>query len=93
MVTCVKIQHIKRTSRYIESFKVTKRIGLVACRLALPPHLAKVHDVFHVSLLRKDEVDSSRVLPQIPLEIDENLTFGMKSVKVSDYIVKELRTK
>jgi hypothetical protein len=55
--------------------------------------VVKIHDVFHVSLLRKAEVDPSRVLPQIPLEIDENLTLEMKPVKVLDYSVKELRNK
>ena len=65
----------------------------MAYRLALPLQLAKIHDVFHVSLLRKAEVDPSRLLPQIPLEIDENLTLEMKLVKVLDYNVKELRNK
>jgi len=51
----------KLTLRYIGSFKVVKRIGLVAYKLALPPYLAKIHDVFHVLLLRKANVDPSRV--------------------------------
>ena len=83
----------KLAPRYVGPFEVTKTIGLVAYRLALPPYLAKIHDVFHVSLLRKAEVDPSRVLPQIPLEIDENLTLEMKLVKVLYYNVKELRNK
>jgi hypothetical protein len=83
----------KLAPRYVGPFEVTKTIGPVAYRLALPPYLAKIHDVFHVSLLRKAEVDPSRVLPQIPLEIDENLTLEMKLVKVLYYNVKELRNK
>jgi hypothetical protein len=83
----------KLAPRYVGPFEVTKRIGPMAYRLALPPHLAKIHDVFHVSMLRKAEVDPSRVLPQIPLEIDENLTLEMKPMKVLDYSVMELRNK
>jgi len=38
---------------YIRPFEVMERIEPVAYRLALPPYLAKIHDVFHVSLLVK----------------------------------------
>jgi hypothetical protein len=53
----------KLAPRYVGPFEVTKRIRHVAYKLAPPPHLAKIHDVFYVSLLRKAEVDPSRVLP------------------------------
>jgi hypothetical protein len=51
----------KLAPRYVGPFEVTKKIGPMAYRLALPPHLAKIHDMFHVSLLRKVEVDPSQV--------------------------------
>jgi hypothetical protein len=41
---------IKLALRYIGPFKVMKRTGLVAYKLALPLYLAKI-DVFHVSFL------------------------------------------
>ena len=47
----------KLAPRYIGSFEVSKRIRLVAYKLTLPPSLAKIHDVFHVFLLKKAEVD------------------------------------
>ena len=43
----------KLAPRYVGPFKITERCGAVAYRLELPPHLAAVHDVFHVSQLKK----------------------------------------
>ncbi|WVZ52931.1 LOW QUALITY PROTEIN: hypothetical protein U9M48_003930 [Paspalum notatum var. saurae] len=43
----------KLAPRYIGPFKITERCGSVAYRLELPPHLTAVHDVFHVSQLKK----------------------------------------
>ena len=43
----------KLSSRYIKPFEVLERVGIVAYRLELPPSLSNVHDVFHVSMLRK----------------------------------------
>ncbi|KAA3477055.1 DNA/RNA polymerases superfamily protein [Gossypium australe] len=42
----------KLSPHFIGPYKITERIGLVAYRLALPPELEKIHDVFHVSVLR-----------------------------------------
>jgi hypothetical protein len=44
---------------YIRPFEVMERIKPVAYRLALPLYLAKIHDVFHVPLLCKTEIDPS----------------------------------
>jgi len=43
----------KLAPRYIGSFKIIERIGVASYRLELPNSLANVHDVFHVSMLRK----------------------------------------
>ena len=45
-------KHGKLSSRFIEPFEILKRVGTVACWLALPPSMLGVHDVFHVSMLR-----------------------------------------
>ncbi|CAM8939573.1 unnamed protein product [Rhodiola kirilowii] len=51
--TSVKPRHSnKLAKRFYEPFKIKDRIGSVAYRVALPQH-AKIHDVFHVSSLRK----------------------------------------
>jgi hypothetical protein len=57
----------------------------------LPPQLAKVHDVFHVSLLRKADVDPARILPQVPVEVKEDLTLKLRPTRILDWGVKELQ--
>ena len=43
----------KLSPRFIKPFEILERIGPVVCKLSLPPSLSGVHDVFHVSMLRK----------------------------------------
>jgi hypothetical protein len=65
----------KLAPRYIGLFKILEQRGEIAYQLELPPQLSDVHDVFHVSQLRK----CLRILEeQIPLEeltIGEDLTY------------------
>ena len=68
--------HIKKTnltkklmSRFIGPFKVLKQVGTQAYELELPPTL-KMHDVFHVSLLRPYREDGSHQPPQVTILLD-----------------------
>ena len=47
----------KLSPRYIKPFEVLEKVGAVAYRLALPPSLSGVHEVFHVSMLQKYTLD------------------------------------
>jgi len=73
-------------------FEVTKRVGHIAYKLSLPLYLAKIQNMFHVSLLRQAKMDSSWFLPQVPLEIKENVTLEVKLVKVLDQSEKKLKS-
>ena len=55
--------------------------------------MAKVHNVFHVSLLQKADIDPLRVLPQVPVEIKEDLTLEVRPIKILEWGEKELRNK
>ena len=83
----------KLAPRYIGPFKIKEKIGPVAYRLELPVYLDKIHNVFHVSLLRKAKIDPSRVLPHVPMKIKGDLTMEAKPVKILDRDVRVLRNK
>ncbi|KAL0536821.1 hypothetical protein IC582_025783 [Cucumis melo] len=84
---------LKLSPRFVGSFEILERIGPVAYRLALPPSLSAVHDVFHVSMLRKYVLDPSYVVDYEPLEIDENLSYTEQPVEVLAREVKMLRNR
>ena len=65
----------------------------VVYRLELPVSLSKIHDVFHVSLLKKYCLDPTHVLQPEDIEIDETLTYEERLVRLLDQKVKELRHK
>lgn len=72
----------KLAPRYIRPFEIIRRVHPRAYKLVLPLQLDKIYNVFHVSLLKNAEIDHSRVLPQFPLEIEEDLTLKVKLIRV-----------
>ncbi|XP_068323194.1 uncharacterized protein [Pyrus communis] len=83
----------KLSPRYIGPYQITERVDEVVYRLELPPELAKVHDVFHVSMLCHYVSDPSHVLPPQPLEINPDLTYDEEPVTILDWKDKVLRNK
>ena len=83
----------KLSPKFIGPYKVTEKVGKVAYRLALPNELGKVHDVFHISQLKRYLPDKSHVLDPEPLDLDENLSYGEKPVEILDSKVRSTRRK
>ena len=83
----------KLSPRYIGPYEVIERIGPVAYRLALPPKLAGIHDVFHVSMLRRYRSDPSHTLQKLPVELKENLSYIEEPVSILARDRKVLRNK
>ena len=83
----------KLSLRFVGPYDVVERVGDVAYRLALPPSLSNVHDVFHVSMLRKYISDPLNVLHQKPILTRQDMTYKEQPVEILDRKIKELRNR
>ncbi|XP_027181983.1 uncharacterized protein LOC113780376 [Coffea eugenioides] len=83
----------KLQPRFLGPYKILQRVGKVAYRLELPPSLSRIHNVFHVSMLKKYYPDPTHVVRPEEIELDEALTYEERPVQVLDRRIKELRNK
>ena len=74
----------KLSRRYMGPYEIVEKIREVAYGLRLPPELARIHDVFHVSMLRKYIANPSHVLRDQPVELKEDLTYEERPVQIVD---------
>ncbi|XP_050937157.1 uncharacterized protein LOC127148176 [Cucumis melo] len=78
---------------FVGLFEILEWIGLVAYRLASPPSFSAVHDVFHVSILRKYVADPTHVVDFEPLKINENLSYEEQPVQILAREIKMLHNR
>ena len=83
----------KLSPRFIGPFEILERIGTVTYRLALPPNMSGVHEVFHVSMLRKYTPDPAHVVDWGQIEVDTDGTFEEGLVCILDSRDQVLRRK
>ena len=81
----------KLSPRFIGPFEVLEKLGAVAYRIALPPSLAAVHNVFHVLQLRRYVRDDSHVLDHSELELRSDLSYEAQPVSIVDRREKILK--
>jgi hypothetical protein len=74
----------KLSPHFIGPFKILKRLGEVAYQLELPDHLVDVHDVFHVSQLKKCLSVLKEQLPMEELSVQDDLTYTKYPIKILD---------
>ena len=74
----------KLAPRYIGPFEILNRVGKVAYELALPPQYQHVHNVFHVSFLKKYNPDVNHVIEYEPIEIQKDLSYVEQPIKILD---------
>ncbi|XP_038880319.1 uncharacterized protein LOC120071958 [Benincasa hispida] len=83
----------KLSPRFVGPFEILERVGFMAYHLALPLCLSAVHNVFHVSMLRKYLMKPSHVVDFEPLQLNENLSYEEKPAQIVASEVKVLRSK
>ncbi|GJS12642.1 hypothetical protein Tco_0407114 [Tanacetum coccineum] len=81
----------KLNHRYVGPFKVIERVETVAYKLVLPPPLSRVHNMFHVSNLKKCMSNESLVIPLEGLRVDDKLHFVEEPIEVMDREIKQLK--
>ena len=81
----------KLAPRFVGPFKIIERIGSVAYRLELPPHLGKMHDVFHISVLRHYISDPTHVLKMDDLQLSEDGAVRAEPQCILDQRTRKLR--
>ncbi|XP_073033774.1 uncharacterized protein [Primulina eburnea] len=99
----VKIAPMKGVMRYrkrgklipilIGPFEILDRVGTLAYRMALPTNQTRVHNLFHVFMLRKYMANPSHVLNFELLQISLNLSYEERPIQILDRQERRLRNK
>jgi hypothetical protein len=76
----------KLAPRYVGPFKIIDHKGEVAYQLELPPQLSEVHDVFHISQLKKCLRVPEEQLPIEYLDLGGDLTYSERTIKILDSV-------
>jgi hypothetical protein len=74
----------KLAPRYVGPFKIIDHKGELAYQLELPPQLSEVHDVFHVSQLKKCLRVSEEQLRIEYLGLGGDLTYNERPIRILD---------
>ena len=74
----------KLRPRFIGPYEILGEVGHVAYRLALPPSFGNVHNVFHVSQLRKYVFDPKHIVHQEEMVLEPNLSYEEKPEAILD---------
>ncbi|KAK6148112.1 hypothetical protein DH2020_019024 [Rehmannia glutinosa] len=77
--------------RYVGPYKILQRMGKLSYRLELPAQYAGMHDVFHVSKLKKYQPDPEHIITRDTPPLMENLSYTEKPIWIIDQQIRQLR--
>ncbi|XP_051117327.1 uncharacterized protein LOC127242037 [Andrographis paniculata] len=83
----------KLSLRYVGPYEILDRVGDWAYRLALPNFMERIHNVFHVSQLRRYVADPSHILSPDELELNEDLSSEEMPLWIMDTKVQTTRNR
>jgi hypothetical protein len=83
----------KLSPRYIGPFLIFRWVGEMAYQLELPDSLLDVHNVFHVSQLKKCLHVPEEQLPMEELSVQGDLTYTEYPIKILDTLTRVTRNK
>ena len=88
----------KLAPRFVGPYKVLERMGEVAYKLELPEGLSGVHDVFHISQLKKCHAEMADIplrdtVPLEAIQLDSDLTYEEIPAKILEFASRVTRSK
>ena len=81
----------KLAPRYVGPFPIIEQCGPVAYRLELPAQLSAVHNIFHVSQLRKSLCVPNKIIDIEKLQVEPYLVYPEHPVKIVDHKTRVTR--
>ncbi|KAK9126039.1 hypothetical protein Scep_014885 [Stephania cephalantha] len=83
----------KFAPRFICPFSVAERIGETTYRIDHPLAPEKIHDVFHVSMLKKYKPDSSHIIQWNDLYLEPNSSYQEQPTRILNNKIQQLRNR
>ncbi|XP_073137224.1 uncharacterized protein [Henckelia pumila] len=83
----------KLAPRFVGPFEILDRVGMLAYRVALKPNVVGLHNIFHVSMLRKYISNPSHVLSLKPLPLSPHMTYEERPDRIMERQERRLRNK
>jgi len=83
----------KFSPRYIRPYEIIEKLNPVAYPLDLSMEIEHVHNVFHISQLRKYTLDPNHAIVSEPIEITADLVYEEQPIQILDRRIKQLCNK